>query len=112
MPAAQRRTPADRQPKLKRGEYAFTHDGETYVLPPAAAGADKVKGKYLRDAMLNEDGELALAFATLEACGVVEAALKALYDKPTPEMMSVLSAWMKAGDGDGAGLGESSSSSS
>lgn len=107
---APRKAPADRQPRLKAGEYAFTHEGRTYKLPPASAAVGKISGQVFRDAVMGGD-ETKLSLTMLEACGAPKATLDVLYSKSAPDMLGIVAAWMNAGDGVGASLGESSSSS-
>lgn len=111
MPAAPRRTPADRKTPLKKGEFAFEADGKRYVLPPAAGAIAKMSGRAMRDLALEDDGELKLIFTMLECLDIPKATLDALYDLPLADTLTVARDWMSAGDGLGASLGESLRSS-
>lgn len=110
MPA---RTPQDRRPKKKTTtkakltKYEFTIDGETYTLPLATKGAEKLSGRVMRDAFMDDDGEMKLGFALLEACGAAQAVVDMIYDLPAPECLKVIAGWMRFGDGDGASLPQS-----
>lgn len=91
--------------------FTFDHDGTTYELPSPDEAAGRIPGRFIRDAVMNGDdaSDLRLAFATLEAAGADDAALDALYEKPHPDMLDILSRWMQGSVG--ATQGESSSSS-
>lgn len=99
--------PQDRRVKKTEG-FRFTGaDGESHVLPPASVGHAHLTGRDVRDAAMGgEVGQLAYMFKLLEAAGVDEAALNALYDLPESDMLQVLEEWGEYGDGDGASLGE------
>lgn len=83
------------------GAFTFTHDGKEYILPSPNEAAGKVPGRVVRDAVMNGDdqSEARLAFATLEASGVTDEALDALYEKPQQEMATILADWMMASAG-------------
>lgn len=106
---APRKKPADRLPKTaKPGVFTFEHGDRTYELPPPSAALEQIPGRVLRDAMLGGDeGELRFGFLCLEAVGVPQETLDAIYDKPAPEMMDVIGRWMRSGDLSGATLPES-----
>lgn len=97
--------------KTKPKPYSFKGEGgKSYTLPFASKGAASVPGQVTRDAIMDRDDETAqmrLGFALLEACGASEAALAAVYAKPTSEMIDLLGEWMQHGDGEGAELPQS-----
>lgn len=107
--------PQDRLPKKgdAPSEYTFEANGKTYSLPAAEAAANKVSGKFLRDAYLDGDeGEARLAFATLEAAVEDTETLEALYALPAGDMLDHVRAWMEFKPSkEAASLGESGSSS-
>ena len=109
MPAPKK--PQDHQP-AKGALFSFTgHDGRTHTLPLASEGAEKVSGRFVRDAIMDSDtGGLKLGFATLEACGASASVVDALYDLPSTRCVEILGEWMNHGDGAGASLPQSSSS--
>lgn len=105
--------PQDRRPKQDTNLYTFRHDRKTYRLPLGETAVEKIPGRYLRNAFMDgEQGEMALAFAMLEAVDADPEALDALYSMPAPDMLEHLNAWMnhKSSDQD-VTPGESSSSS-
>jgi hypothetical protein len=107
MPPA-RRTPQDRKPKAKPGEYTFDHDGKAYVIPPPSDALADIPGRAFRDALLNgEDGQLRFAFVCLEKVTADAAVLDALYSKPAPEMLEIVGAWFQSADLSGATLPQS-----
>lgn len=117
MPPA-RRSPQDRRTKAKTGAFTFKAEvtvpasanqdekkvTKTFTLPPASAGAGKVKGRLLRDAALDGSpiAQVSLGLAMLEACGADQEAIDALYDLSTDEMTSILDEWMRNDSGDGS----------
>lgn len=105
MPAP--KAPQDHKTKAK--PFTFTGaDGETHTLPLASEGAGKVSGRAMRDAVMGGDlGEMKLGFSLLEACGADQAAVDALYDLSSTDMLDVLGKWMAHGDGDGASVPQS-----
>lgn len=100
--------PSDRKPKAAKFTFKGT-DGKSHALPLAAAGAEKVPGRFTRDAIMSDDEtvQMRLGFALLEACGASKVAQDALYDLPTPDMITTLSDWMKFGDGQGGTVPQS-----
>lgn len=107
--------PQDRKPKAGSEVYTFRHDGKTYRVPagPEAFGKarDALPGRFIRDAYMEDDGEMRMGFALFEQVADQDA-LDALYAMPGPEMFDHLRAWMafKPTEED-ASLGESSGSS-
>lgn len=106
---AEVKTPQDRKPKVTK--YSFTDvDGKRHTLPLASESAVKIPGKMTRDVIMDPDDEqaqLRLGFAMLEASGVAQETLDALYAKPTPDMLEVMGEWMTHGDGKGATVPQS-----
>lgn len=105
------RKPQDRKPKATEApsEFTFDHDGATYTLPPVESVAALVPGRTMRDAVMDgEEGQLRLAFFMLELLELDPEAktLDALYEKPAPEMLGIVEAWMKFKPKTGVSLGE------
>lgn len=100
--------PEDHKPKPKKFTFKDA-DGKTRTLPFASDGAEKVSGRYTRDAIMSEEGtaQMRLGFALLEACGAPQDVIDALYDLPSNTMIEVLGGWMEHGDGDGATVPQS-----
>ena len=98
--------PQDHKPK-KNAPYRFTDaDGKSHPLPLASKGRAKMSGRDLRDAALDEGGQLVYLFKVLEASEPSKAALDALYAMPQADVLDVVKAWGEHGDGDGASLGK------
>lgn len=104
--------PQDRKPK-KADVYTFRHKNKTYRLPSGETAAEKIEGRYLRDAaMEGEDGQLRLGFAMLEQVDATPGALDALYSMPASQMMEHIHEWMNFKPSeDEPSVGESSASS-
>lgn len=104
------RKPQDRKPKaVEPTVFTFEHDGETYSLPGVESVAATVPGRTMRDAVMGgEEGQLRLAFYMLEKLELDPEAktLDALYEKPAPEMLQIVEAWMKFKPANGVSLGE------
>lgn len=108
------KAPTDRKPKAKAAKvYTFRHKGKTYQLPSGETVAEKIEGRYLRDAAMDgEDGALRLGFAMLEKVEGTPGAVEALYSMPAGEMMEHVFAWMNFKPvEDEPSVGESSASS-
>ena len=102
--------PTDRKPKAdKKPElYEFTWQDQTYQLPLATTGVDKVSGRAFRDAVMDgEEGQLRLGFAMLEAVEADPGALDALYSMPAPDMLERIGEWMELAREGEASVGES-----
>lgn len=98
--------PQDHKPK-KAAPFRFTDSaGKSHPLPLASSGRAKMSGRDLRDAALDEGGQLVYLFKVLEASEPAKAALDALYDMAQADMLDVIKAWGEHGDGDGASLGK------
>ena len=107
------KTPQDHKKKAtKAARYTFTVGEVTHTLPSVTDAMDKISGRDLRDASIEEGGDMALGFKLLEAVGAKPEAVDALLDLPAPKTLEHIHAWMafKPSEGD-ASLGESSSSS-
>lgn len=99
-------TPQDRKPR-KVTKFTFDIAGKPYTLPLASKAAAKVSGRALRDAALNgQEGQIALGFQMLDACGADQATIDAILDLPGPRTVQIIEDWLALGDGDGANLPE------
>lgn len=108
MPPQNRRTPHDRKPKIKPGEYTFDHEGQTYVIPAPSQALAQVDGRTFRDALMDgEAGELKLGFKCLELVCTDDATLNALYSKPVSETVAIVGEWFQSADLSGATLPQS-----
>ena len=108
MPAKVPQDHKTKQPDV----FTFTHDGKIYTLPPGETAAEKMPGRFLRDAAMDgEEGQMRLAFAMLEAVVADGETLDALYAKPSTEMLEVIGDWMSFKAPEGASVGESARSS-
>ena len=98
--------PQDRKTKAKAFEFTGA-DGESYTLPLASTGVEKMSGGDLMDAALaGEVGQVQYLFKVLVATEPDADALAALRAMPQDKMLDVIKAWGEHGDGDGASLGK------
>lgn len=105
------RKPQDRKPKATEAPEVFTfdHAGVTFALPSVETVAATVPGRTMRDAVMDgEEGQLRLAFYMLEKLELdpESKTLDALYEKPAPDMLKIVEAWMKFKPSAGVSLGE------
>lgn len=106
MPAAPRK-PQDHKPKAG-GPFTFDHDGKTYEIAPPSDALTKIPGRALRDGLIGgEEGQMRFGFLLLEAVGLPQDTLDALYDKPAPEMLQIVESWLTSADLSGATLPQS-----
>jgi hypothetical protein len=97
MPATKK--PQDRLPKAEKPTaFTFEQDGQTFEIPPPSAALESIPGRAFRDMMLSTDdtGEVKFALRLIESVGADPAALDALYEKPTPQMLAVVGDWMRS----------------
>ena len=104
------KVPQDHKSKAP-SRYSFTGaDGVERELPLASEGAELVPGRITRDVVMNpndQEAQIRLAFALLDACGTDDETREAFYDLPTGEMVTHLRNWSEFGDGDGASVPQS-----
>lgn len=77
--------------------YTFTHKGKKFRLPPPNEHAEDVPGGVTMDAIMRPDDEMAqlrLAYAMLECAKPTPAALSALREKTTKDMLGIVGEWM------------------
>lgn len=101
MPEKAPKIPQDH--KQKNAPFTFKVAGEVYTLPKVGEDvASKVPGEVTYAAIMDPDNPMAqmrLGFATLEAAGPSEKAMKALKSLPTDEMLAEIGRWMGESQG-------------
>jgi len=90
MPAPKK--PQDHKAPAAAG-YQFEWQGKTYTLPPASQAREALPGRVLRDAVLEDGGDLKLMFLALEAVDPGEGVLDALYSMPSSETLRIGLDW-------------------